>query len=352
MKKITKFTTSSLALNTHFLMPVYYIAQLSDYLRECHINSGAWLAHFGLSEQALLKPDVLIDYKTYEQMILSAVKLSKQTDIGLKLGQRLSITSHGVLGFALLNCATLRQAIEICQRYVGIRTPLLEVDLIEQTNSAILVIDELVNIDNIRQVFTESLLVSLQESLGFVVGHQKLFKKIELNYPQPVHLIAYQQTFDCQTSFGHQKCRLLLDKQLLDLPLRGKDEHSFSQAEALCKVELDKIKRYRQLAGQVYNLLMLSSPEQRTLAAIAEKLFLAPRTLHRHLVSQGSHFKEILAQVKSEQAKTLLKRGKSVKSVAYTLGYNDSANFRRAFKRWEQMTPQAFIQSVRNYPVL
>jgi AraC-like DNA-binding protein len=301
-----------------------------------------------LSEQALLKPDVLIDYKKYEQMILSAAKLTKQTDIGLKLGRRLSITSHGVLGFALLNCASLRHAIEVCQRYVGIRTPLLEVHLVEEPNYAILVIDERVNIDNIRQVFIESLLVSLKESLGFVVGHQKLFKKIELNYAQPTHHLSYQRSFDCQTSFDHQKCRLLLDKQLLDLPLRGRDEHSFSQAEALCKVELDKIKLNRQLAGQVYTLLMLSSPEQRTLSLIAEQLFLAPRTLHRHLISQGSHFKVILEQVKSEQAKTLLKQGKSVKTVAYTLGYNDSANFRRAFKRWEKITPQAFIQSIRD----
>ena len=32
----------------------------------------------------------------------------------------------------------------------------------------------------------------------------------------------------------------------------------------------------------------------------------------------------------------------SVQEIAYTLGYTDMANFRRAFKRWESITPSAY----------
>ncbi|HET8707420.1 MAG TPA: helix-turn-helix domain-containing protein [Pseudomonadales bacterium] len=32
----------------------------------------------------------------------------------------------------------------------------------------------------------------------------------------------------------------------------------------------------------------------------------------------------------------------SVQEIAYTLGYNDVANFRRAFKRWEGVPPSEY----------
>jgi AraC-like DNA-binding protein len=32
----------------------------------------------------------------------------------------------------------------------------------------------------------------------------------------------------------------------------------------------------------------------------------------------------------------------SIEEVAYTLGYSDLANFRRAFKRWESVPPSEF----------
>ncbi|MEH6367600.1 MAG: AraC family transcriptional regulator [Pseudomonas marincola] len=38
-----------------------------------------------------------------------------------------------------------------------------------------------------------------------------------------------------------------------------------------------------------------------------------------------------------------LKAGRlSVEQIAYSLGYNDVANFRRAFKRWEGVPPSCF----------
>ena len=34
--------------------------------------------------------------------------------------------------------------------------------------------------------------------------------------------------------------------------------------------------------------------------------------------------------------------GQFIEEIAYTLGYTDIANFRRAFKRWEGMPPAQF----------
>lgn len=130
--------------------------------------------------------------------------------------------------------------------------------------------------------------------------------------------------------------------------LARRDPHSFHQAELLCKVELEKLTSISRLAGQVHILLEMSAPQDRKLPVIANKLYLTPRTLHRHLVAEKTSFKMLLEQVNHQQAKVLFQHGKSVQSVAYALGYTESANFRRAFKRWEGKTPQEFVNLVRD----
>ena len=312
------------------------------------LDSQAWLTSSHLSKDLLPQPGLLIEYQQFEQLILTAVERCEQADIGISIGKRLSITSHGTLGFALLNCASLRQAIELCQRYIGIRTPLLDLSFRQNQDDFAIEINELFNIQSIRRFFIESLLVTLQQSLSFVVGHNKLFKRLELNFPQPSYWPMYQGIFDCEVHFSAAKSLVFLETNLLDIPLSGRDPHSFHQAELLCKAELEKLTAISRLAGQVHLLLEMSAPQDRKLQVIANKLYLTPRTLHRHLVAEQTSFKLLLEQVSHQQAKILFKQGESVQSVAYALGYTESANFRRAFKRWEGKTPQDFVNLVRN----
>jgi AraC-like DNA-binding protein len=158
----------------------------------------------------------------------------------------------------------------------------------------------------------------------------------------------YQDIFDCEVHFATAKSLVFVESSLLDMPLLGRDPHSFRHAEMLCKVELEKLTSISRLAGQVHLLLEMSEPKDRKLQVIANKLFLTPRTLHRHLVAENTCFKMLLEQVNHQQAKVLFQQGTSVQSVAYALGYTDSANFRRAFKRWEGKTPQEFVNLVRD----
>ena len=330
------------------LIPTHYIAQISDHMDEHGLDSQAWLAACHLSKDLLHQPGYLIEYHQFEQLILAAVDGCGQADIGISIGKRLSITSHGTLGFALLNCASLRQAIELCQRYIGIRTPLLDLTFKQDQNSFVIEIKELFNIQNIRRFFIESLFVTLQQSLSFVVGHNKLFKGLELHFPQPSYWSMYQDVFDCEVHFSATQSLIYVEPSLLDVPFSGRDPHSFHQAELLCKAELEKLTSISRLGGQVHLLLEMSAPQDRKLQVIADKLYLTPRTLHRHLVAEKTSFKMLLEQVNHQQAKVLFQQGKSVKSVAYTLGYTESANFRRAFKRWEGKPPQEFIDQVRD----
>jgi AraC-like DNA-binding protein len=79
---------------------------------------------------------------------------------------------------------------------------------------------------------------------------------------------------------------------------------------------------------------------------VAANFNLSSRTLQRKLREEGSSFKEIVDKVRKELALQYLKdKNNQIKDVAYSLGYNESSAFVRAFKRWTGTTPSLYNAS-------
>ena len=75
----------------------------------------------------------------------------------------------------------------------------------------------------------------------------------------------------------------------------------------------------------------------------ARSLFISKRTLARKLKLEGTSFRQIRDDILSKQSAAYLKEGgMSIEAISGLLGYHDSANFRRAFKRWFDMTPDQY----------
>ncbi|OIQ27686.1 MAG: hypothetical protein BM564_11430 [Bacteroidetes bacterium MedPE-SWsnd-G2] len=76
---------------------------------------------------------------------------------------------------------------------------------------------------------------------------------------------------------------------------------------------------------------------------ISDYTNLNTRTINRKLAEEGTSFSELANNVFLQKATNLLKTtNSSVKIIAQQLGYNDPANFTRAFKRNTQVSPEFF----------
>jgi len=77
--------------------------------------------------------------------------------------------------------------------------------------------------------------------------------------------------------------------------------------------------------------------------AIAESLAISKRSLQRLLAEQGLSYSQMLAEVRQRLAVDWLENtDKPVGEIAFDLGYRDSSNFSRAFRREVGLAPQAF----------
>jgi AraC-like DNA-binding protein len=71
------------------------------------------------------------------------------------------------------------------------------------------------------------------------------------------------------------------------------------------------------------------------------------RSFQRSLRAAGVRFSDVLEEQRFLAARRLLADGdRKVIEVAAALGYSDSANFTRAFRRWAGLSPQAFRRAV------
>jgi AraC-like DNA-binding protein len=90
-----------------------------------------------------------------------------------------------------------------------------------------------------------------------------------------------------------------------------------------------------------------------TIAEAAEIAEISVRSLQRRLAAEDWTFLRLADQARAELAKELLQRGDHpLLQIAHELGYSESQNFIRAFKRWTGQTPEQYRRGLsEQFPV-
>ena len=80
-------------------------------------------------------------------------------------------------------------------------------------------------------------------------------------------------------------------------------------------------------------------------AQVAEGLHVSERTLRRRLEDESTSFRTTFEEVRDLLAREYLARTElTVAEIAHLLDYSETVNFRRAFVRWNGLTPSQYRQ--------
>lgn len=132
-----------------------------------------------------------------------------------------------------------------------------------------------------------------------------------------------------------------LDKKLLDLPLRQADPRLAKFLQVQLEHDHTPAAPVQSLAQQVRLLLSVQLDQgEPFLNRVASQLKLSRRTLQRQLEEAGFTFRDLLDQVRQEQA--LQHQGAlKAEALAERLGYSDARALRRARRRWAGASAQS-----------
>ena len=194
-----------------------------------------------------------------------------------------------------------------------------------------------------RRPVLEAVLLSVKNILDAITMGACAVTAVAFTFERPAYATLARDMFRCEVRYAQSWTGMTMAREFLDVPLKMADPATFADAAAICQRELDKLTQNESLSGRVRRIMLEKQNGFPSLNVTARLFHMTPRTLHRRLLDEGTSYKDILENVRHMLALEHLKAGHlSIQEIAYTLGYTDMANFRRAFKRWEGMAPSQY----------
>jgi AraC-like DNA-binding protein len=333
---------------TPVTLPLHYIRLISEQLQRMGIDVARWLAESGLSAAWLRDSRSTVELQQFSRLVQHSVAISGEPAMGLLVGERLLASTHGLLGYAASSSATLRQAIGVFERFTRLRAPFLTMSLAERAGQARFTVEEILPLGEIQRSVLEAVVLSMKNLLDSISLGACRVVRVVFPFPAPDYKPLARQMFGCDVVYGQPWAGIVLPARVLDVPLRLADPQAFEQAAAFCQRELDKLRANESMAARVRRLLLEKHNGFPSLQVTARLCQLTPRTLHRRLIDEGTSYRELIEAVRYQLAVEHMRAGLfSIEEIAYTLGYTDLANFRRAFKRWAKVPPSVFRQKRR-----
>lgn len=333
-----------------FTLPMHYVRQIADQVRSLGGDVAAWLGRSQLTEADLQDTARGLPFLVVYQLVHDALELTGEPALGLLVGERLVVNTHGMLGYAAMNSGTLRQALDLFERYIGLRTSLVSVSHRVEGSVVQVQFNEPLPLGDIRRTVLEAIMLTVKNVLDAITMGSRHVMWVAFPFPAPGYTDLAQDLFHADVRYGQNWAGFTIPASVLDQPLSMADPATFAQAAAICQRELDKLQQNTSLSAQVRRIMLEKQNGFPSLNVTARLFHMTPRTLHRRLQDEGTSYKDILENVRHMLALEYLKAGHPIGEVAYTLGYTDLANFRRAFKRWEGMAPSAYADLMRVKP--
>lgn len=293
-----------------------------------------------------LRPTEPVAMGRWQQWLQEAAALRpQQLAPGLAIGAGVKPRHVGLLGYLVLTCRTLGEAMQAYQRYEGLfyGSSLVETAIEERLVvlrwPAAVAGGELAD-----SVSMAALVTFLRQLLASSSGPTPAPTSMAFVFAPPrgidSHAI-YEEFFGCPVTFSSAATLIRFPLDSMQLVLARSDaglrQLLDRQAEALLAA-LPGLNAFQRAAQQT--LVSGLSEGKCSLAWVAQSLNVSARTLQRRLRHGGSSWQQLLDDTRSGLARHYLcDASLTLSDTALLLGFSEQSAFNRAYKRWTGTTP-------------
>ncbi|HEY1092591.1 MAG TPA: AraC family transcriptional regulator ligand-binding domain-containing protein [Burkholderiaceae bacterium] len=331
-------------------VPARYLALLLDWMRAQGVDVEGLLGLAGLGAERFEKADETLSPEEVNALVVAARQFSGRTDFAFELGRLIKLNSHDILGYGMLSCSTADQVMRLVTQYYPLMTEMFTLRYLRRHGGGgeAIYSPTIAMPIELLHFYLEVIAVTHQNQFAQLLGEDCDPYDIYISMPPPPHLSHYLSLAPARFHFDEgQMCGVVvrMSAGILDKPLRMADPRVVQQVAERCDALQRPLSPTSGWGEYVTMLLRESNGAQFTLDDIARRLRLSVRTIDRNLRKEGLQFREIAQRVRIEQARELLaESGATVTSVAERLGFSNSSNFSRAFKRLTGQTPNELLK--------
>ncbi|MFN2361203.1 MAG: AraC family transcriptional regulator [Marinobacter sp.] len=327
--------------NTLGDISVLYVAVMARAIRAEGADPTDLLGRFGLDEKVLRAPEARISIPRFMRMGQAAIALTGNAAFGLTMGQLSRPVDAGIAGLAAQSAPAAGEAISTLIHYA----------LLTSRNSRGVpwtsghgreVHFYSIKPYNVFNFFVvDSVLAAWTQFLRAITGRSKVIERVSIEYPCQGQGEVFEQWFGCPVSFGAGSNSLRLAAGIAEAGSLHAQPAMYEQLRQQCQRELMRIQTGWSTGDRVKDLLPpLLQGDTPTLAALAEKLGMAPWTLQRQLSEEKTGFRELVDETRRELAVEYVRETRtSLSEIAWLLGFANPAAFHKAWRRWFATSP-------------
>ncbi len=322
-------------------VPAVQGLHLLELVQRWGVTPAALLRGIDLDERDLRDPSKKIGVSVLVPLVDRARALTGEPGLGIYFGLRMQVVSHGYLGFAAMTASTVGEAIDLAIRFAPMLTTAISLRTHRSGQSVAFILDEDADLGSARDAVLLALLVGIWR-IGCTLTGRALDGHADLAMREPAYFERFRPVAP-NVRFGQPHNQLVFDAAILDYPLATSDPAALQLAREQCELAIEMLGFDGRVVGRARAAIPKVGGGFRSLDEVAAKLKMSTRTLKRKLATGGTAYSALLDHARLERAERLLASGRlSIDAIAETLGYSDTANFTRAFRRWTKTTPAAY----------
>ncbi len=266
------------------------------------------------------------------------------SEFGLHLGElRQGLPGGHVLFSAMLNSATVGQALERYCRYHDIMADLVVPGLSTRGSTTVLDLEPSgpgirLHRHHVECIF--SMVVSILRHLS----EDRFEGEVRFTHQRPANVSEHRRILGPSVRFAQSGNEIVLPRPFLDLPIPSADEELLGVLEKHAEKVMSRIRPASTWSGKVARQLnRVLCDGKPALSDIARRLAVSPRSLQSKLSAEGTSYQKILDTVRKDLATIYLRESEmTICEIAFLLGYSDQSAFHHSFKRQTGESPLRF----------
>ncbi|TBU99128.1 AraC family transcriptional regulator [Phytopseudomonas dryadis] len=314
-------------------------ALLIDLARSRQIDSHHLLRGCELFYEDVITGQALISPRQFLRLIGNARRLLAAPDTSFLFGQRLWPGHYGASSHVLEQADNLLQALELIAEYRALLSPLLTPVVQLDDHHLHLYWRDSCGAAEQKTFLLEACMTAVVALARRQQG-ERLPWHFQFAYGEPAYVEQYWVHLGEAVTFDRPSSVMSLPREYLMQAWPGAGSTGALVARQACNEQLRAWGWRASFLDRLHEHLGQHIRQPLSLERVAAAFDTSPASFKRKLGKHGTHFQEQLDQTRRDIALYLYQvKGYSNEDVARHLGFSDTTNFRRSFKRWTGRVP-------------
>ena len=319
---------------------VAFMTPLFKYAESQGISGDELCRAASLDGRIVQHPQERIRLPELDRLITSAIQLTGQADLGLRLAQTLHVEMAGILGYLMMNCQTIDDALRQYCKYQDLARDFIRISYATNGITAMISWDFAVASLNCQAVFLEIVAATVMVLAQELTGKDFPLIEVQFQHPAPAYAASYDNIFRTKVIFEASQTALIFKHENLELPVRLPNRELFSVMDRQAAASLHNLTGLPNLTTQARMILRQEHTRLPDIGRLAKDLGMNVRSLQLKLKEDGCTFRNLKDELLLERAVNLLLNSRlSITEISRNLGFSEPGAFHRSFRRWTGKSP-------------